>query len=287
MSDTQSDKNISFTQMIRVTHNAGFFSCCTIRLLEIINYFNTHLTLPTTVDSSQQFELYKSNHRQDLTYKFFVDNADPKHIIYRKPVNALLSGKPDNVHYPNYNNVDYAALAPFVNKYFSPAPAIKEKIAELENKYKLDYDKTCLVYYRGNDKVLEVNCPDYGEIFLKAWQVKKDHPEVRFVVQSDEAEFIAYFLKRFPNSVVLDEVAPIRKQVINPGMTLPPKLREKFACDFLAIIYFLAKIKYIVTTTHNAAFWLCLFRGHSNGVYQYLKAPVSTEQKPSNNYWFA
>lgn len=273
--------------MIRVTHNAGFFSCCTIRLLEIINYFNGHLTLPTVVDSSQQFSLYKAHQRQDLTNKFFAQDGGPQHIHYLKPVNPLLPGKPDNVHYPNYKNVDYTALAPFVSKYFSPSPEVKEKIVALENKYKLDYDKTCLVYYRGNDKVLEVSCPQYGEIFLKAWEIKKANPTIRFVVQTDEVEFMHYFLKRFPDSIVLDEVAPIKKQIINPGMTLPAKSREKFASDFLAIIYYLSKIKYIVTTTHNAAFWLCLFRGHSDGVYQYLRANVSTEQNPSGNYWFA
>lgn len=273
--------------MIRVTHNAGFFSCCTIRLLEIINHFNARYTLPTIVDSSAQFSLYKNRQSQDITNKFFLEDGGPKHIIYRGPVNVILPGKPDNVHFPNYKHVDYGALAPFINKYFSPSEEVKQKIAELEAKYRIDYEKTCLIYYRGNDKALEVCCPQYAEILLKACQIKREHPEIRFLVQTDEAEFLQYFMRRYPDSIVLDEVAPIKKQMINPAVALPVKHREKFASDFLAIIYFLSKLKYVITTTHNAAFWLCLFRGNSEGVYQYLKANVTTQLNPPGNYWFA
>ncbi len=273
--------------MIRVTHNAGFFSCCTIRLLDIITYFNAHRTLPIIVDSSAQFALYKSYQGLDITNKFFAEDGKPAQIQYQGPVDALLPGKPDCIHFPNYKNINYTALAPFVSKYFSPSQLVKNKIAELENKYRIDYDKTCLVYYRGNDKVLEVGCPQYAEIVMKACQIRKDHPGIRFLVQTDEVEFMNYFTRRFSDSIVLNEIAPIRKQVVNPGLTLPVKQREKFAVDFLAIIYFLSKIKYIITTTHNAAFWLCLFRGNSDGVYQYLRASYSTELNVSNNYWFA
>ena len=54
-------------KVLKITHNAGFFSCCTIRLLEIINYFNLNKELPLIVDSSVQFEVYK-NENIDILY---------------------------------------------------------------------------------------------------------------------------------------------------------------------------------------------------------------------------
>lgn len=37
------------------THNASFFSCCSMKLNMITNYINSNKKLPLTVDSSQQF----------------------------------------------------------------------------------------------------------------------------------------------------------------------------------------------------------------------------------------
>ena len=46
--------------MIRTVRNAGFFSCCSIRLNKIVDYINLNRKLPTSVDSSQQFLWYKN-----------------------------------------------------------------------------------------------------------------------------------------------------------------------------------------------------------------------------------
>ena len=47
--------------MIKITHNAGFFSCCSVRLTEIVNFINTNLgQLPYNVDSSEQFIWYRN-----------------------------------------------------------------------------------------------------------------------------------------------------------------------------------------------------------------------------------
>lgn len=42
-----------------ITHNAGFFSCYTLRLYDIIFYFNKNKKCPKFVDSSCQFIDYK------------------------------------------------------------------------------------------------------------------------------------------------------------------------------------------------------------------------------------
>ena len=48
--------------MLKVTHNTGFYSCCSVRLYHIIEYFNSEKKTPLIVDSSEQFRDYKNLH---------------------------------------------------------------------------------------------------------------------------------------------------------------------------------------------------------------------------------
>ena len=55
--------------MIKVTHNSGFFSCCSVILDNIVQFINNHHNLPI-VDSSEQFKWYKIK-PGDITYDYF------------------------------------------------------------------------------------------------------------------------------------------------------------------------------------------------------------------------
>ena len=57
--------------MLKITHNFGFFSCCSVKLHDIVEYFNYHKNIPSDVDSSEQFEWYKINKTGDITYDYF------------------------------------------------------------------------------------------------------------------------------------------------------------------------------------------------------------------------
>ena len=46
--------------MVQITYNnAGFFSCCSVKLYKIIEFINSNKRLPDNVDSSKQFKMYK------------------------------------------------------------------------------------------------------------------------------------------------------------------------------------------------------------------------------------
>ena len=74
------------------THNAGVFSCCSIKLNDIIN---KNSTMPTYVNSSAQFDWYKQTNK-DITYEYFEHynnitinnpinyNHDDQFIVYLK-----------------------------------------------------------------------------------------------------------------------------------------------------------------------------------------------------------
>ena len=45
--------------MLKINHNAGFFSCCAVKLFSIVKFINSNKKLPDSIDSSQQFNWYK------------------------------------------------------------------------------------------------------------------------------------------------------------------------------------------------------------------------------------
>ena len=279
--------------MLRVTHNAGFFSCCVIRLLEIVKYYNLNKKTPEIVDSSQQFQLYKSSNNIDLTPLFFRTKNDVTVVGEDIP----FTFSKDEAQFSDYRQLNFAGLQPFIDKYFTPTSSIERLIDILQDKYGLtgEYSKICGVYYRGNDKIVETNCPSYDEFITKAKSFKMEHPEVTFLLQTDELEFQQRFQQEFPGTLTIAEIQPIPKVTNkNAVMVMNPNHRSEFACLFLAAINILSRCGYFLTTSSNCAMWVCLYRRHAEGVIQYLNPKEyiygvkNTSYDPNkNNFWLS
>ena len=255
--------------MLKVTHNAGFFSCCSVRLQEIIAYFNKHKQLPV-VDSSQQFAFYKPvHHVSDITHVFFepcgvsVDSTGP--------VSITPDGSEDQ--FSNYKHLNYHQIQPFVQRYFSLSPRVKTVVSELEAKYALDYSRICVVYYRGLGKKIETNLASYHEFVGKARDVMKEKPDTIFLVQSDETEFVQMMCERFENTIVFKEIHHVSNLVTvsNSEDVLPMNDRIRHAIIFLAIVNIMSKARNVICYSGNCSLWIALFRGHADGFHQYLK----------------
>jgi hypothetical protein len=67
-----------------VNHNAGFFSCCTIRMILIIRFINENKIFPI-VDSSNQWSFYKDQ-PGDITQLFFNNISDEEPVVMTKDV---------------------------------------------------------------------------------------------------------------------------------------------------------------------------------------------------------
>ena len=65
-----------------LNHDGGFFSACTMKLQDIIVYFNKYKKLPKNIISNKLFGHYKSNPNEDVTSLFFdkdtKDTGDTK-----------------------------------------------------------------------------------------------------------------------------------------------------------------------------------------------------------------
>lgn len=252
---------------VKINHNAGFFSCCSVKLDMIIYFFNTYMKVPDRVDSSEQFSWYKNpGSNSDITYDYFKHESE---------VNSATSYvEPVIYHHEDqfavYKNLNYSALSPLIKKYFSPSRLILDIINNLEDKYRIDYSNTCVLFYRGNDKITEAALPNYYEIIEKAKEVQSKNPGIKFLIQSDETEFIEEMSVLFPNSVYFKDEIRHMKKCNSTVDVVYRSLNNVYSKYYLAITIMMSKCKYVICTSGNCSVWILLYRGNAENVHQNL-----------------
>lgn len=257
-------KRIPPTTLV-ITHNSGFFSCCSVRLEKIIEYFNQNKKIPLIVDSSAQFDWYKPprTHKASIVDTYFT--IDPSGIEFKK-----LIMYEHTYQFLNYKTIDYTSIQPFILKYFNPSNEIQEIVNKIETKYSLDYKNLCVLFYRGNDKITETELSSYNEYILRAKELQQQNPSIQFLLQSDETEFFETLFKEFPKSIWFkDEIRHIKKENTTVDKVFKDDNYE-FSKYFLAITLIMAKCKYIVCGSGNCSIWIAFYRGNAEGMYQHL-----------------
>jgi len=248
-------------------NNHGFFSNCSCQLHCIIKYFNMFKKLPLNVDRSQQFSWFKINETDDITYDLFKNNLEDT-ILYEHSINYS-----KDYQFIEYKHLDYSNITPFIKKYFSPSEIVREIINNIEKKYNLDYDNICVLFYRSNDKVTESSLASYSEMINKAKDILKDNPDIIFLVQSDETEFIELILNTFNNAIYFkDEIKHIPKNdALVIHRTCSNIENNKYIKNFLAITIIMSKCKYLIFgSSGNCSIWISMYRGNSSNISQYL-----------------
>lgn len=257
----------NYKNIIKVSHNYGFFSCCTIRLSRIVDYINSNKKLIHNVDSSDSFGMYKQNTNTDITFDYFehydnIKNPEiPLHINYNHTHQGI-----------DYSNLDYIGIAPLIRKYFSPSVKINEIINNLEKKYNLNYENTIAVYYRGTDKFEETLLEIPFDTFYKQiMQIINLNKSLKILIQSDSAQFIDYINgKNVKNTIIFDENDT---SYSNKGIHRDPKTSSNnyySIFNFLSIVIIISRCKYIICNSGNCSLWMMLYRGNSNNVIQNL-----------------
>ena len=260
--------------ILKVTHNCGFYSNCTMILNFIIKHFNEKKQLPIIIDTTNSFTWYKSiEHIQnDIKHIYVTENTDINinhtndiFISNEEDINFRYTG---NVQYIDYKTINYFDILPFVHKYFSPSNTIRDHVHSIQSKYNIDYENTCVLFYRGNDKVTEWYLPDYEKFINTGKQILINNPTIQFLIQSDETEFLNVMKQNFPNSIILnDEIRHINRSrtsvdhVYRDTNTIKSQL-------FMAIQLIMSKCKYFICTTGNCSFWVALFRENGDNIVQ-------------------
>ena len=94
---------------------------------------------------------------------------------------------------------------------------------------------------------------------------------MKFLVQTDENEFLNVFLNRFPNNTIyLEEIERLDKQINCVFFTLPINKREEHAINFFSAVVLLAQCEYIITHSGNGGMWSMFYRETARNVHQNL-----------------
>ena len=255
-------KKINIPTTLTVKHsNNGFFSCCSVQLDNIIKYFNRFKKLPESIDTSAQFDWYRPGTTE--TYFTYQDLQ----IKFKDWINYK-----EWHQYTDYMNLDYIGLAPFIQRYFSPSEEIRSIIAAMETKYMLDYKNICVLFYRGNDKVTETQVPQYEDYVKRGKALLEKEPDLKFLVQSDETEFIDAMEAAFPMKCIVfrDEIRHISKSLTTVDKVFKDD-NFRFSKFYLAITYVMSKCNHVICGSGNCSIWIALFRGNSRNIQQFLK----------------
>lgn len=252
--------------MLRITHNAGFFSCCSVKLSKIVEFINSRKKLPDAIDSSRQFNWYKPNKDIDITYDYFQHYDNIKNIESSFPITY------GDIHqFKNYSNLDYKGITPLIKKYFSPSIEIDEIVKNIESKYNLNYGNICVLFYRGNDKNRETQKCGYNEYLEYANQIIIKNPDTVFLIQSDETEFIDFMTNKFPdNSFYFKDEIRHMKKCNNTVDKIMYSQNYDFSKKYLAITIIMSKCEFIICGSGNCDIWIMLYRGNNKNVIQNL-----------------
>jgi hypothetical protein len=253
---------------IKIIHNAGFFSCCSVKLSMIIDYINLNKKFPCNVDSSEQFEWYKPDTTLDITEDYFLHYNDVENIYLDPSVNIDYHW---GYQFINYSDLNYGNIIHIIKKYFSPSNNITDIIKNIESKYNLQYDNICVLFYRGNDKNTETKICGYEEYINYGNQILKENPNIIFLIQSDETEFIELCLNTYPNNSFYfkDETRHMKKC----NSTVDIVMKDKnyiYSKYYLAITIIMSKCKYIICGSGNCSIWIMFYRENAKNVYQNL-----------------
>ena len=250
----------------------GFFACCCDILKHIIDYYNTNKKIPDSVDTSLQFDIYKpSSLKDDITYHFF------KKSIENNNNNINIENNIDFGYahqYYKYSDIKYNELQPFIETYFSPSQDILNIQKQLLDKYNINVDQYCAVYYRGTDKKTETTIGTFDTYIDKMNDLLNTDNNIKFIIQSDNQEFIDIVKSKIQNCISFDEnVASYTDKGIHNENT--PDDNYIIMKNFLAIVLIMSKCKYIICSSGNCSLWIMLFKGNGKNVKQFL-----------NNEWF-
>ena len=253
-------------RMLKVKYTrGGFFSYCSVRLTEILQYTNTNKAIPIFVDSSEQFDLYRPDYVEgDVTYHFFISND--RELPYLGNIRQCYDNQ-----FKRYKELMFDQISPFISKYFTVTPEISHLANTLIHKYKLTPPNTIAVYYRGTDKGTETPLGSFNDFKIKIQKIRTNE---RLLIQTDSAGFLEYMTEAGIDFTRIEEnIVTHGEQGIH--LQYKPTANYHMIKYFIATILIMARCKSVICSSGNCSLWLMYYRGHAMNVWQNL-----------NNEWF-
>jgi len=254
---------------ISVKQNCRFFSCCSVRLYYIINFFNTENILPLMVDSTESFGLYKKDPKVDVTFDFFehyemTNSTEYTNVI---PIDENM------FQFADYKTIPFLKIIQFVKKYFEPKQSIKNISENFIEHYNINLDNCIAVYYRGTDKKGETRIDNFDSFYNKIIDLLKsiNNENIQILIQTDTQQFVDYIKpKLFDKNVIVikeNSTSTTERGIHNENNNIQNYNDIQI---LLSIILIMSKCRHIICTSGNVSVWTLFFRENAENVHQNL-----------------
>ena len=250
------------TGRLQVHHDEGFFSVCTVTL-QALTALHPRANPVSVSWSGQRIWSEGTSHPDNLFEVYFAPSPDVR-------VTELKFVPRFNYDW-FYEDLPFAKFTPYVRKYYSPAPVVRQRIADFKRKYAIDPARTIGFWYRGTDKAIEVSTINVGPYFKKLRNALQAHPDYRVLVQTDQRQVRDRTLMEFGEKAFFIEELPVTDS--STGFHLLTEAERKLSgfelgVNMLAAVQIHAECAYVVTHTGNVGLWTHLFRGHARNCCQ-------------------
>lgn len=252
-------------------HNAGFFSCCSVKLNQIITYINANKSIPEHVDCKKLMSLYNPYWLwnlpffDDITSKFFEDNS-----------------------YININTTQYYKLLwdisnysnehdDIIKKYFTPSGTIINNSNKLIRQNKIFVNNCIGLYVRMTDKQEETNIGKFEDYKNKLNEILQNEPKLKIFVVTDSTDFLNYIKDNF-DSIIIKELRTTTSHLgihkYNKEGRLDKSVVENNYNEIINYLFpaflILSKCKYFVCNSSNCSTWTVIYRKTKKNVYQFI-----------------
>jgi len=260
-------------KILKVIHNAGYFSNMTIRLQDLFSFMKEHNCYPDLIDSSSQFQFFKSEAHIDVSKLYIKENdLEIPFLIPEIAKHDCMS-----IQFDDYSKIDFENIKPILDKYFSLGDLVIQKKAQLKNKYNLT--NYIGVFYRGNDKRIEMELPTYDNFINKVKEIRALEPDLPIFTLPDECSFLSVLKDNFDNVIAFDETPCIDKPDSCMMFEMPINKRSEYGAIYNASVSLMSESKHLITHSANGGLWAVLYRNNTNNVHQIYKNKWYDENK--------
>ena len=243
--------------------NCGFYSCET-QVFNSLLILLRHGLAPDRIDYSLGYRHFKKDPEKDIYPDFHQIDSNQSLDFYTE-VELPDSNK---CQFGLYNFNVYNQI---ISRFFGPSNIVKERKDFLIEKYNIDFSKTISVLYRGTDKGTELTLASPQDYMTVVKNILKEHPDFRVLIQTDQTQVIKYFHNELGDKVFWFNETPSTStsRVIWSLMEDSGRDSIDWSQWFDAALRCTSDCEYAINHTGNVGFWLNLYRGNTDNVYQF------------------
>ncbi len=245
------------------SRSIGFFGHCTITLWALTSIHPSDRFVRVNW-ATQDIWRDSDQARENLFDLYFDQNAkaDPHQLSYLPPLD----------YHGVYSSLPFDRLSPYVQNYFLPSNAVRQRQEELVRKYNIDYEKTVALWYRGSDKFLELSTISPRYHILETQRLLVNDSDLRVLVQTDQEQVRDFCIEYLRERAFYFNELPFTSSLVGVHH-IPAESRGisnfQFGITLLAVANIIARCRYVVASTGQLGLWAFLYRGTAKNTVQF------------------